>query len=79
MAGAHIEEVSTEQVLFATVTDANLSHSDKILVFTDIIRKAFVTQGVDFAGNDKTVSPNFYEHGINIKFLFQVRRISQKN
>lgn len=74
MAGAHVKEVSTEQILFATVADADLGHGDKVLVFTDIIRKAFVTKGVDFAGDNKTVSPNFYEHSSNIKILFQVGR-----
>lgn len=59
MARAHVEEVSTEQVLFGTVTDGNLGNCDKVLVFADIVRKAFVAKGVDFTRNHKIICPNF--------------------
>ena len=66
MAGAHVQEVGTEQVLFGLVADLHLGHGDKVLVLADIVGKAFVTEGVDFAGDDKTVCPDFYEHTLNI-------------
>lgn len=69
MAGAHIEEVGAEQILLTAVTDLHLSYSDKVLVFADVVREAFVTKGVDFASDNKTVCPNFNEHSLNIRFF----------
>jgi len=60
MSGTHVQEVSAEQVLFSAVTDLNLSHRNKVLIFADVVRKAFVTESVDFACDDKTVGPNLY-------------------
>lgn len=60
MPGTHVEEVGTEQVLFGSVAYLDLGNGNKVLVFANVVRKAFVTQGVDFACNDKTVCPNFY-------------------
>ncbi len=60
MTGADVEEVRTEQVLLIPVANAYLRHRNKVLVFTDIVREAFVTQRVDFARNDKIICPHFY-------------------
>ena len=60
MAGAHIKEVSTEQVLFTLVAHAYLRHGNKVLVFTDIVREALVAERIDFARDDKAVGPNLY-------------------
>lgn len=60
MAGADVQEVCTEQVLFGSIADAYLSHSNEVLIFADVVRKAFVTKGVDFASDNKTVCPNLY-------------------
>ena len=60
MIRADVQEVSTEQVLLIPVANSHLSHRDKILVLTDIVRQALVTQRVDFARNDKIVCPHFY-------------------
>lgn len=57
---ADIEEMRTEQILLVPVTDAHLSHRDEVLVFTDIVRQAFVTQRVNLARNDKIICPHFY-------------------
>jgi len=57
---ADVEEVRSEQILLISVANAHLSHSDKVLVLTDVVREAFVTQRVDFARNDKIVCPHFY-------------------
>jgi len=56
---AHIEEVRTEQVLFALVADFHLRDGNKVLVLADVVRKALVAERVDFAGNDKAVGPDF--------------------
>lgn len=74
MTRAHIQEVCSEKVLFGTVTNLYLSHGNKILIFADIIRKAFVTKSVDFTGNNKTVCPNLYEHVLNIKIFMIASR-----
>ena len=60
MIRADVQEVSTEQVLLISVANSHLSHRDKVLVFTDIIRQALVTQRVDFTRNDKIICPHFY-------------------
>ena len=60
MAGADIQEVRSEQIAFVPVADAYLSHRNKVLVFTDIVRETFVTQRVNLARNDKIISPHFY-------------------
>ena len=60
MAGAHVQEVRTEQVLFTPVTHAHLRDGNKVLVFTDVVRETFVAERVDFARDDKAVCPNFY-------------------
>ena len=60
VAGAHIEKVRTEQVLFALVAHTHLRNGNKILVFTDIIGETLVAERVDFAGDDKAVCPNLY-------------------
>ena len=60
VASAHIKEVRTEQVFFVPIANAHLSHRDKIFVFTDIIRQAFVSKRVNFTRNDKIICPHFY-------------------
>ena len=60
MTGAHVKEVSTEQVLFALVAYTHLRNGNEILVFTDIIGETLVAERVDFAGDDKAVCPNLY-------------------
>ena len=60
MTGAHVKEVSTEQVLFAFVAHTHLRHGNKVLVFADIVRETFVAECIDFTRDDKAVSPNFY-------------------
>ena len=60
MAGAHVQEVRTEQVLFTPVTHAHLRDGNKVLVFTDIVREALVAERIDFTRNDKAIGPNFY-------------------
>ena len=60
MAGAHVQEVRTEQVLFTPVTHAHLRDGNKVLVFADIVRETFVAECIDFTRDDKAVSPNFY-------------------
>ena len=60
MIGADVEEVRTEQVLLIPVANAHLRHRNKVLVLTDVVREAFVTQRVDFACNDKIICPHFY-------------------
>lgn len=75
MTGTHIQKVSTEQVLFSSVADLYLGNGDKVLVFANIICKAFVTKSVDFASNDKTIGPNLNEHISNIKFFHIGRRL----
>ena len=59
MVRANVQEMRTEQISFIPVANAHLGHRDKVLVFTDIVRQAFVTQRVDFARNDKIISPHF--------------------
>ena len=59
MTRANVQKVGPKQVLLGTIANPYLSHCNKILVFADIIRKAFIAQGVDFARNDKTVCPYF--------------------
>ena len=60
MAGAHVEEVRTEQVLVVPVADLHLGHRDKVLVLADIVGKAFVTERVDLARDNKAVCPTLY-------------------
>ena len=69
MPRAHVEEVRTEEVLLVPVAHLHLSHGNEVLVFADIVGKAFVAERIDFTGNNKTVCPNFYEHSLNIKFF----------
>ena len=78
MASTYIQKVRAEQVLLGTVTDLHLSYSDEVLIFANVIRKAFVTKGVDFASNDKTICPNFYEHITNIKIFPNWKKIKTK-
>ena len=60
MAGAHVQEVRTEQILFALVAHTHLRDGNKVLVFTDVVRETFVAERIDFARDDKAVGPNFY-------------------
>ena len=59
MAGAHVQEVRTEQILFALVAHAHLRDGNKVLVFADIVREALIAERIDFTGNNKAVGPNF--------------------
>lgn len=76
MTGTYIQKMRTEQVLLTAVADADLRHSNEVLIFANVVGKAFVTKSVDFACDDKAVCPNFYEHALNIKFLFQLGRFT---
>ena len=60
MVRADVQKMRTEQITLVPVANAHLGHRDKILVFTDIVRQAFVTQRVDFARYDKIICPHFY-------------------
>ena len=60
MAGAHVQEVRTEQILFALVAHAHLRNGNKVLVFADVVRETFIAECIDFARDDKAVGPNFY-------------------
>ena len=60
MSRTHVQEVRTEQVLFTSVAHAHLRYGNKVLVFTDVVREAFVAERIDFARDDKAVGPNFY-------------------
>lgn len=59
MAGAHVQEVGTEQVMFVLVAHLHLSHGNKVLVFANVVGKAFIAEGVNFTRDNKTVGPNF--------------------
>lgn len=73
MVGTHVQEVGTEQVLLGTVANLHLGHGNEVLVFADVVGKAFVTESVDFASNNETVCPDFNEHDLNIRH-FQIGR-----
>lgn len=60
MVGTDVQEMRAEQVLLVPVANAHLSHRDEVLVFTDIVRQALVTQRVNLARNDKIICPHFY-------------------
>lgn len=49
-----------EQVLFVAVGNLNLGNRNEFLVFANVVGKAFVTECVDFAGDNEVVGPNFY-------------------